>query len=198
MKTREFKTQFIPKPNLKVPDILIKPVDVPKELEIGSGNGDFAFQRAKNCPKSYFIAIEKSRTLFYKMLKKQQQNPLKNLWIFNTNAIWWITHFVAPQSLNKIYILYPNIYKKKRQVNLRWFNRPFMVYLLTCLKINGELEIRTNNKNYYLECKLKMKTYKNIINTQDLHIIDSPCTAFEKKYMLQKDICKSLIYKRIL
>lgn len=194
---REFKKQFIPKPNVIIPDSLKKPFRTKTELEIGAGNGEFCFQRAKNCPNTYVIAIEKSRGLFKAMLKRYQDQPLNNLWIFNTNAVWWITHFVAQNSLSKVYILYPNIYIKKQQANLRWFNRPFMSYLLTRLKINGELEIRTNNKAYYSECKIKLTNHKCITKIQDRCLLNSPSTAFEKKYIEQGHICQSLIYKRI-
>ena len=196
---REFKKQFVPKPNLAVPVVLQTDTSTSmgRELEIGSGDGEFAFQRAKNCPDSYFIAIEKSRVLFNRMLRQYQEQPLSNLWIFHTNAVWWITHFVAQNSLNKIYILYPNIYIKLRQLNLRWFNRPFMFYLLACLNRAGELEIRTNEKNYYEECKLKMKNHKCVKKTQDFYLTGPPCTAFERKYMIQGQPCRSLIYTRV-
>ena len=194
---KEFKKQLVPKPNLIVPMFLQTNFSINKELEIGSGDGEFVIRRAKNCPDSYFIAIEKSRTLFNRMLKEYQKQNLPNLWIFHTNAVWWITHFIAENSLNKIYILYPNVYVKSRQFNLRWFNRPFMAHLLSCLQVNGELEIRTNKKVYYEECRLKMKNYRCIEKIQDLHLGGSPCTAFERKYMAQGQTCRSLIYKRL-
>ena len=194
---RNFKKQFVPKPKLAVPVFLQTDSSIDKELEIGAGDGEFAIQRAKSCPDSCFIAIEKSRTLFDRMLKKHQEQKVPNLWVFHTNAVWWITHFVAENSLNKIYILYPNVYIKSRQYNLRWFNRPFMAHLLTCLKVNGEMEIRTNEKNYYEECRLKMANYHCIKKIQDLNLGNAPCTAFERKYMAQGQICRSLIYKRV-
>lgn len=193
---RAFKEQFVPKPKLTVPSFLQASSSVVRELEIGSGEGEFVIQRAKNHPDSQVIAIEKSRILFNRMLRRYQEQTLPNLWIFHTNAVWWMAHFVAQKSLNKIYILYPNIYVKSRQFNLRWFNRPFMPYLLSCLKLNGELEIRTNEKAYYEECRLKMRNYHCVKKTQDLYLKGPPCTAFERKYMARRQVCRSLIYTR--
>ncbi len=193
---RAFKPQFIPKPSLTVPQELKSSV-FDKELEIGAGNGEFALQRARSQPNIQFIAIEKSRALFYRLLKNSQKLKLPNLWVFHTNAVWWITHFVELNSLSKVYILYPNLYKKSQQSNLRWFNRPFMFYLLKCLKIKGELEIRTNNKNYYEECKKKMNQYLSIQRTQDFRITNFPSTAFERKYMQEGQICRALVYKKL-
>ena len=194
---REFKKQFVPKPDVKVPSFLQVNSHIYTELEIGSGNGEFAIQRAKKHPKHQFIAIEKSRTLFHQMEKESYEYNLPNLWIVHTNAVWWVSHFVPEKSLNQIYILYPNIYVKSRQANLRWFNRPFMLYLLHCLVIGGQWELRTNDENYYQECKLKMKNHDFVKNTQDFNLENKPCTAFERKYMAQGQICRSLVYTRL-
>ena len=194
---REFKKQFIPKPHLTVPLFLQTQSSLGKELEIGAGDGEFAIYMAKTNLDSHFIAIEKSRTLFNRMLGKYRKQPLPNLWIFHTNAVWWVTHFAGPNSLNKIYILYPNVYVKSRHINLRWFNRPFFSYLLACLRPAGELEIRTNKLDYYMECKLKMQNYCFMQKKQDFCITNSPRTAFERKYMAQGQICRSLVYKRL-
>ena len=161
---RKFQKNLIPKPLVAPPEWLMA-LDVPKELEIGAGDGEFAIQRAKKNPNTHFIAIEKSRTRFNGMQSQCQKLNLPNLWVFHTNAVWWITHFVLKNSLNGIYILYPNPYIKARQKNLRWFNRPFMAYLLGCLKTGGTLEISTNQQSYYEEAKQKMALYPNMSQT---------------------------------
>ena len=193
---RAFQKRVVPRPNMEVPPALLQNDSVEKELEIGAGNGEFAFQRAKIRPDIYFIAIEKTRRLFNQMLARYQKHPPPNLWIFHTNAVWWITHLVPARSLHKIYILYPNIYVKPRQANLRWFNRPFMAYLLDRLKPGGTLEIRTNEQKYYEECKLKMKNY-SLQKTRDRRLTAPPQTAFERKYMAQGQPCQALIYTRL-
>ena len=194
---REFKKKSVPKPELEIPSFLKVSSSVYIELEIGSGNGEFAIQRAQNHPEHKFIAIEKSRALFNRMRDNYHKYNLSNLWMVHTNAVWWISHFVPEKSLGKIYILYPNIYVKSRQANLRWFNRPFMCYLLHRLTLGGHLEIRTNDNNYYQECKLKMRNYDFVEKIQDFHLKDEPCTAFERKYRGQGQICRSLVYMRL-
>ena len=172
MRRREFDKHSIPKPPLPPPGGLMSSSTL-KELEIGAGDGEFAFHRAKTRPDIHFIAIEKSRTLFHRMQRQYQKQKLSNLWIFHTNAVWWITHFVPKNWLDRVYILYPNTYIKARQKNLRWCNRPFMAYLLERIKTGGTLEIRTNQKKYYEETKQKMRSYTNIKESQDLQLIPS-------------------------
>ena len=176
---------------------------VPKELEIGAGNGQFAISKAKKNTFSHFIAIEKSRTLFHRMQNQCQKLKLPNLWIFHTNAVWWITYFVPKNSLNRVYILYPNTYIKVRQKNLRWCNRPFMSFLLERIKAGGTLEIRTNQKNYYEETKQKMLLYPHIeqmqisISKNKANKNTPPLeTAFEQKYRACGDTLWSLVWTK--
>ncbi len=164
---REFQFSSMPRP-LSAPPAGLMSSSADKELEIGAGDGQFALRRAGERPDCHFIAIEKTRTLFERMQSQCHKTRRPNLWIFHTNAVWWITHFVPENSLNKIYILYPNPCIKNRQKNLRWFNRPFMPFLLKRLKTGGELEISTNNTNYYEECKEKMHCFPSVRQTQDL------------------------------
>ena len=195
-----FKKHLVPKPKCSVPATAwLNNTSVIKELELGAGDGEFAFQRAKARPDIHFIAIEKTRVQFNLLNKRYQKNPLPNLWIFNTNAVWWVAHFAKAKSLNKVYILYPNPYIKARQKNLRWFNRPFMSYLWECLKPGGQIEFRTNRPGYYEECRQKMSFYPFQEKSQDICLKPNPLVAqtrFERKYMARGMPCWSLIYTK--
>lgn len=196
-KQRLFQKSKVPRPKVEVPNCLRKSSLYSKrELEIGAGDGEFALSRSLVQPYCQIIAIEKTRSLFKRFLKKYQKGKYPNLWIFHTNAVWWLTHFASAKSLNKVYILYPNCYLKSRQANLRWINRPFMAYLFSCLKVKGELELRTNKKTYYREFKEKMQLFHFVQKKKDYCLKPPAQTAFERKYMAHHQTCYSLVYKR--
>ena len=203
---RLFKEQNVPKPgvHLKIPDFLIQIVqqttlNVPIELEIGAGDGEFSVKQARQNPHTQFIAIEKSRNLYHAFLKQYKNQQLDNLWVFHTNAVWFITHFIPAKSLNKINILYPNTYPKPRQANLRWINRSFMPYLLSRLVPGGQLEMRTNSEAYYLEFKYKMqKEFSFMKKTKDMCLQHPASTRFERKYMDRQEYCRTLVFKNNL
>ena len=157
------------------------------DLEIGSGTGKFSLSRAWQYPERQIIAIEKTRNKIKKFSKIKKRPP--NLWVLHTNAVWWTAHFVPENILDNVFILYPNIYPKNKQANMRWVNRPFMSYLLSRIKIKGHLEFRTNHPEYYQEIKQKlpvkfpfMKCVKDSFLLKENH---RPETDFERKY-----ICK--------
>ena len=186
---RQFNSQKVPRPILKTP---APPLSSKHcwELEIGCGNGEFSLNRATQYPDKNIIAIEKTRNKINKIPKAIP----KNLWVIHTNAVWWITHFVPPVSLGKVFILYPNIYKKSKQANLRWINRPFFEFLLERIKLNGTIEFRTNELFYIQEIKEKMSQkfpFMKCIQSQIMTTDHKPQTAFERKYLTQTN-CFSL------
>ena len=65
--------------------------------------------------------------------------------------MWWISHYIKPETVSRYFIFYPNLYKKNKQKNLRWAQMPFMNYLLKTLKKNGTLTLVTNDKEYFNE-----------------------------------------------
>ena len=198
---RLFKAQKVPKPglNLKLPVFLTESaLNRSVDLEIGAGDGEFAMKQAKKHPHTRFIAIEKSRTLYHAFLKQYKNQQPANLWVFHTNAVWFITHFIPEKSINKINILYPNIYPKTSQANLRWINRPFMSYLLSRLIPGGQLEMRTNSQPYYLEFKSKMqKEFSFMKNIKDACLKWPASTRFERKYMFRQECCRTLVFKNV-
>lgn len=194
---RGFKKHNVPEPENPVPlDSLKGPLD----LDLGCGQGLFAFERARIFKNRQIIAIEKTRSRFstFNQLLKKYEKP-KNLWPIHTNAVWWLCHHAKENSFERIFLLYPNPYPKKRQANLRWINRPFMPYLLDLLKLGGRLEMRTNKRVYYTEFKEKIQLFKNISLKKDFTLkpAATPKTAFEKKYLERGNTCYVLEFVKL-
>ena len=159
---REFKPELTPRPKVVPFTDALKP---PFDLEIGCGTGEFAIDWAKK--QKTFIAIEKTRTRFFKFKKKLASlKPPSHLWPVHANAVWWLAHYASAQIAFKniffCYILNP--YPKKS----RWVNRPFMAFLLSLLAPKGFLELRSNKQDYLKEFKAKIKafTFMQLIEDQ--------------------------------
>lgn len=192
---RLFKKQHIPVPLLKNEVPLLNKDFKHWDLEIGSGTSKFALSRAQLNTDRQIIAIEKTRNKIKKILNLTESPP--NLWMVHTNAVWWVTHFIPENFLDRIFILYPNVYIKKKQENLRWVNRPFTHFLLERLKTGGRIEIRTNNLEYYNEVKEKwLEKFPFMESTADEDLSgQEPETDFEKKYLSMMK-CWRLEYTR--
>ena len=80
----------------------------PVVLEIGAGKGKHAVSFAIDNPDKRLIAIERTRNKFDAFQKQAINQNLTNLTPIHADAIAWIVHAIAPNSVTSIYILYPN------------------------------------------------------------------------------------------
>ena len=181
-KKRIFKAHLVPRPQIQTQVPLLTQQNRNWELEIGAGDGEFSLNRASQDSSKNIIAIEKTRNQFKRFTQKEKR---PNLWFLHTNAVWWVTHFVPERFLNSIFILYPNPYPKKKQAHLRWVQRPFMNFLLSRLKQNGILEIRTNEFFYFQETQDQMRMKFPFMRCEEASPLQNqkPQTAFERKYL---------------
>lgn len=188
---RKFDATKIPKPE--------KATLLPKnynnlDIEIGCGVGFHPIDYAKNNPDRLLVAIEKTQEKFDKFLGRLEKHPqIQNIVPIHTNAIWLIAHEVKPQSVDRYFILYPNPYPKDPQK--RFFQMPFMSFLVETLKPGGTITLATNEKYYFeesLENAEKVFALK-VLESGALKTDSKPRTHFEKKYLERGETCYNLV-----
>lgn len=167
---------------------------MPLDIEIGCGVGWHAIDYSAKNPDRYLVAIERTKTRFTKFSTRLKHNPRPNLLAMNTDAMDWISSRIAPVSVDRYFLLYPNPYPKSRQKNKRWVNMPFFRYLLSTLKNNGEIHLATNESFYFDEFCHQLKKVWEIdkIACVELNNAAKARTHFEKKYLLRGETCFSL------
>lgn len=165
------------------------PKSTPIDLEIGAGTGMFALRYTLEHPDRHLISIEQTQTRFQKLQNQLNQTPRPNLTPVHANALGWVTHFVPPNSLENIFILFPNPNPKKSDLNKRWHAMPFMKKLLDSLQSQGKIHLATNEEFYFEEARHYFSEAWNlrIESEQIFQAGDSDCpeprTLFEKKYL---------------
>jgi tRNA G46 methylase TrmB len=169
------------------------------DLEIGAGVGRFAIQRAHVEPSRAIIAIEKTVERYTKFATRvNNHRQLPNLFPIHGEAASVITHFIPEQTVDSIFILYPNPYPKLKHRNLRWHNRAFMGFLLQRLKAGGTITLATNIEDYYLEALQMMENiwHLDVIESQKISSSEPPRTHFEKKYLERDEDCWNLVFRK--
>lgn len=171
--------------------------ETPIDLEIGCGAGWHPVSCAKEHPERFFIAIEHTREKFDKFFRRVQTHRkdglLDNILPVHADAVRWITHCLAPSSIDRCFILYPN--PEPKAPNKRWLRMPFMSQLLQTLKPGGELILATNDKDYFDESlAFAAQTWDLIVSktssfSSQTAPTQKPRTHFEKKYLLRGDTC---------
>ena len=187
---RAFQPEKLSKPrDFAIPSAL-KDVSVhgqPLILEIGAGKGKHALLFADQHPHQQMIAIERTRNKFEAFAKEMQAQALSNLTAVHADAIAWIVQAVVPNSIAKIYLLYPN--PEQHNPNQQWLNMPFFEFLLSRLQTGGEIILATNIEKYIDNAEQKAKALWCLPTIRQLVATDSRRTHFEIKYLARKEKC---------
>ncbi len=179
------------------PEKLFKPRDFFKPeltdncyLEIGAGRGLHAVQFAQNNPEKQLIAIERTRVKFEDFAKRAKAEELKNLTSVHADAIPWVVHGLPPQSLDGVFLLYPN--PEPKNAAQRWLNMPFFEFLLSRLKPEAKIFLATNIQDYFEEAKDQTeKVWKLPFDAFEVDK-ESKRTHFEIKYLARAETCYQL------
>lgn len=163
----------------------------PLFLEIGAGKGKHAMLFASSNTDKHLIAIERTREKFNAFQKQADLGEFKNLTVIHADAIAFCVHFIAPNSLDGVFILYPN--PEPHNKNQRWPNMPFFEFLLSRLKVGGLITIASNIEAYIDEACQRLDEVWQLPYTK--HTIDpaSARTHFEIKYLARGEKCQEII-----
>ena len=191
---RAFQPQRLSAPrNFTLPEVLAKS-EVPLVLEIGAGKGKHALSFVQQNPDRHLIAIERTRNKFDAFTKLAAQKKSSNLDAIHADAIAWIVHAIAPNSIGSIFILYPN--PEQHNPNQQWLNMPFFEFLLSRLKVGGEVILATNIEAYMDNAEQQAHEAWCLPNIRRKVKSDSQRTHFEVKYLARQETCWQLTMRK--
>lgn len=163
----------------------------PLFLEIGAGKGKHAVLFAKENADKHLIAIERTSEKFDAFAKLADAENLDNLTAIQADAIAYTAHHIAPNSLDGVFILYPN--PEPANKNQRWLNMPFFEFLISRMKAGATITIASNIAEYIDEAQ-KLLDEVWLLPYERVQIdSDSARTHFEIKYLARGEMCQELV-----
>ncbi len=132
-------------------DLDIKQVferEAPLCIEIGFGNGDSLAQMAIANPDKNFIGIEVHRPGVGHLMLQLEQNGINNVRIYCHDAMEIIEQKIADNSLNAMYLFFPDPWPKKKHHKRRIVRPSFVDLLAKKLKPEGYFHAATDWENY--------------------------------------------------
>ena len=162
-------------------------------VEIGFGRGEHLIQNAINNPKTAFIGCEPFENGVASALKSIADNSLENVRIYKGDARL-LLDFFPPQSLSKVFVLFPDPWTKKKHYKRRLLSTEFLQILTTKIQNNGEIIIATDCENYMLNVLDNLKNLQNIDYSSDLNLLSTKphwflSTRYEQKALSQGKKC---------
>lgn len=162
----------------------------PKILEIGSGMGDPITQIAKKNKDNDYLAVEVHGPSVGSLIRKINEYKLTNIRLISNDIIDILKYQLTTNSIDCIYIFFPDPWPKKRHHKRRLINNSFLSLVRTVLKPHGRLFIATDWENYAEHIIEVINNDPNIINLAgDKHYAPRPkwrpVTKFEQRGLNQ-------------
>lgn len=122
--------------------------NAPLTLEIGFGMGVTLFNSAQKYPEQDFIGIEVHKPGILTLLTQLKTQSLRNIRIYNEDAVIVLEQCIPDNSLEKVLIFFPDPWQKKRHHKRRLIQPKFVTLLQKKLKSQGVLHIATDWEDY--------------------------------------------------
>ncbi len=122
--------------------------EAPLTLEIGFGNGASLATVAAQDPDSNFIGIEVHRPGVGRLLKTIDEQQLNHVRIYCADAIDVLNRCIPAHSLDRVLVLFPDPWPKKKHHKRRIVQPAFVSLLADKLKGGGLLHLATDWRDY--------------------------------------------------
>lgn len=120
----------------------------PRAVEIGFGNGDNLAQMAAAHPERDYLGIEVHRPGVGRLLLALEERQLTHVRVICHDAVEVLERQLPQQSLDEVYILFPDPWPKKRHHKRRLIQGPFVELVVSRLRIGGVLRLATDWQPY--------------------------------------------------
>lgn len=116
-------------------------------LEIGFGGGEHMVQRASEQREDGFIGCEPFINGMGKALSLIDEYQLNNIRLYDEDATW-LLDWLPENSINMIYLLYPDPWPKKRHWKRRFASAANLERFVRVLKAGGEFRFASDIDHY--------------------------------------------------
>jgi len=122
--------------------------DVPLEVEIGFGRGDFLLDRAMRYPERLFIGYETKIKATRLFLDRIGRAEVGNLWISDDDARFNLPRTLDAGCVSIVHILFPDPWWKSQHLARRLFTPPFVDMLADLIAPGGMFHFKSDVRDY--------------------------------------------------
>ena len=160
--------------------------DAPVVLEIGFGNGETLVSQAIEHPDWDFLGIEVHEPGVGHCLIKAREAGVTNLRLIKHDAVEVLSDQIAPASLSRVNLYFPDPWPKKRHHKRRILQPAFIGLLADRLRPSAGLYIATDWENYaeHIDALFAESSGFELVERRE-HTgddpLDRPQTKFERR-----------------
>lgn len=122
----------------------------PDFLDIGCGYGKFSIELSKKYEDKNICGLEIRESVAEFVKKKIESEGITNLCVFHTNAMIFLPNYIFKESIEKIFILFPDPHFKKKKQKARIVSYQTTHIFDYLLKDNGRVYISTDIEDLFM------------------------------------------------
>ncbi len=128
-------------------------------IEFCSGNGDWVIEKAKQNPNVLWVAVEMQFERVRKIWSKMHNESVKNLLIVCGEALTFASHYLQENSIQEVFVNFPDPWPKDRHAKHRLIQRPFIDQLARVVKEKGRATFATDDPPYSKQMVAEMRSH---------------------------------------
>lgn len=117
-------------------------------LELGCGKGEYSLALAEKNPSTNYIGIDIQGERLWHGAKKALDKKIKNL-LFVRFQVDFLEKIFPPQSVDEIWITFPDPYPRKKQAKKRLVSEKFLTKYDLILKNKALVHLKTDDKKLF-------------------------------------------------
>jgi len=121
----------------------------PVEVDLGAGDGSFAIGWVQQHPEINLVAVERLLGRARKIVKVSARLNLPNIRLLRLESSYFLQHMCPPESLNRIHIMFPDPWPKRRHHKNRLIQPEFIRIAYKTLVPGGEVRFSTDHQEYF-------------------------------------------------
>lgn len=147
----QLETLLYPVPSIleRIDLAIVFPKLQPLEVELGSGDGSFLVEYAKQHPDHNYIGVERLLGRIRKLDRKARRAGLANLRGVRIESSYFVEYLLPPNSALALHIYFPDPWPKRKHRRHRLVNERFPALARQALAPGGKVYLRTDDQDYF-------------------------------------------------
>lgn len=179
--------------------------ELPLEVEIGTGYGEFMLEYCQKNPNVNFIGLDHRFKRSFGLAKKLDKLEHKNFRYMRARGER-LEYMFGESEVQSVFYFFPDPWPKNRHNKKRLFQKPFLNACHKILKPGGTLFVKTDHDGYFewMLNELKDETrFEVLLQSRDLrseypeHFLSQFTTKFEKIFLSQGTLIKSIVLRNL-
>jgi len=156
----------------------------PMHLEIGSGKGRFSVEFALSHPDLNYLSIERAPKYHRFLAERIRRRGVENIRLLHTTAEDLVFRLLGPESVDAVYILFPDPWPKKRHHKRRLIKAENINGFHRIMRPGSRLLIKSDHPDYaeVIAAVLENAEGFRSLDAEEA-FADLPQTGFEMKYI---------------